>query len=596
MNPIFALAGNPNCGKTTLFNALTGSHQTVGNWPGVTVEKRSAVFAIDGKTIELVDLPGTYSLTPYSLEEQVTRDYLLARKMTAVINVVDATALERGLFFTLSLLNEGIRVIVALNLMDELDRDGGSINTDILSKELSCPVVPISARQRTGFTELFQQIVRSFDGQATTPSPLSPLSEEETYARIAQILNAAAYNKRRAGTSSASERLDRVLTGRFTALPLLVCALLAVFYLAFGAPGKALTQLAEQAVSRILLFFALLCQPLPAWMRSLILDGALAGAGSVLCFLPQVLILYFFMAIIEDTGYMARAAYITDRLFRHLGLSGRSVIPLIMGLGCTTAAAGAVRGVENERDRQLTAMLLPCISCGAKLPVYSLFARAFFPGREAPVILSLYAFGIFALALEGKFLSRLLFREDDSPFILELPAYRLPVWASVARRLGQRAGDFVKRAGSVIVLMSVVFWFMRYFSPAFSPALSMNESLLAAVSAWIAPLFAAMGFGSWQAVSALISGFAAKECIISSFQVMFLCPDQTSLVANLSAAFSGAAGAYAYLLFILLAPPCVSALAALKREIRSRRAMALMLGTETGAAALAAAAAFLLFG
>ena len=583
MGYVAALVGNPNCGKTSLFNALTGSHQYVGNWPGVTVEKREAHFTVNDLDVTLIDLPGAYSLTPYSVEERVTRDFLKKGEADVVVNVVDGMNLERGLYFTLSLLARGLSVIVAVNMMDELRREGGSFDRERLSEALSCPVIPLSAKERTGFDELFSEIDKKARNRA--PSNASwekePPSEDEIYTRAAEILRISGYRKRKAGRSDRTDRIDRALIGKYTAFPILICVMLTVFYFAFGAPGKALTRLVERLFRALAISVAPLLTPLPGWTQSLILDGVLSGAGSVVGFLPQVLILYFFMSVIEDSGYMARAAFVTDRMLRSLGLTGRSVIPLIMGLGCTTTAATAARSVENDRDRKMTAMLLPCMSCGAKLPVYSLISRAFFPGHEAIVILSLYGIGVLFLAFEGHFLNRFVFRADDAPFLMELPEYRLPLPASVARRLTERARDFIKRAGSVIVLMSAVFWFFRYFAPDLTRAEGLQSSICARFGLGICPFFAPFGFGSWQAVCALISGLVAKESILSALQVIFLAPDAQTLIRFLPVAFHGAAGAYAYLVFILLTPPCVSAVNAVSRELGSAKLTCVMLVLET---------------
>ena len=595
MDCVAALAGNPNCGKTSLFNALTGSHQYVGNWPGVTVEKREAHFTIDELDVTLIDLPGTYSLTPYSVEERVTRDFLINQKANIVVNVVDAMNLERGLYLTLSLLAQGLCVIVAVNMMDELRREGGSFNRARLSEALSCPVIPLSAKERTGFDELFSEIyAKAWNPNSFVPNeiPTDENNEDAIYARISRILKNANYKKRKAGKKSRTDQIDRVLIGRYTAFPFLICVMLAAFFIAFGAPGKALTALAARIFRIIPLSAAPFLAPLPAWIQSLVMDGILSGAGSVISFLPQVLILYFIMSVIEDSGYMARAAFVTDRLLRGLGLTGRSVIPLIMGFGCTTTAAATARSVENDRDRKMTAMLLPCMSCGAKLPVYSLIAAAFFPGREAPVLLSLYGIGILFLAIEGQFLNRFVFRADDAPFLLELPEYRVPLPSSIARRLGQRARDFVRRAGSVIVLMSAIFWFFRYFSPGLTRAEDLRASIAAQFGLKISPFFAPFGFGSWQAVCALFSGLVAKESILSALQVIFLAPDAQTLLCCLPKAFSGAAGAYAYLVFILLTPPCVSAVNAIWREVRSKRLVFIMLAIETASGLAASFIAF----
>ncbi len=594
MNGIAALAGNPNCGKTTLFNALTGAHQYVGNWPGVTVDKREAIFDVNDAQITLIDLPGAYSLTPYSIEERVTADYLSSGEANAVINIVDAMHLERSLLLTLQLLHRRLPVIVAVNMMDELTREGGRIDIPALSQALGCPVVAISARHKTGFDELFSALYQAIAHPKAPAVPDADREEDEEafYRRAFVLLKTAGYRKRRSEGRDRTARLDRILTGRYTAFPILLSVLLLMFFLAFGAPGAYLTGLVGSAVDRLRIMTLWLLRRQPTWISSLIADGILAGAGSVLGFLPQILILYLLMAIIEDTGYMARAAFITDRLLRRLGLSGRSVIPMLMGLGCTTTAAAAARGVENERDRRMTVMLTPCMSCGAKLPVYALMARSFFPGHEAVVVLSLYLLGGIMLAIMGTCLRRLVFREGETPFLMELPAYRMPVWRSVGRRLYERARDFIRRAGTLIVLLSAVCWFLQAFTPTLKLTAHMDTSIMACVGRWLAPLFKPMGFGSWQAVSCLLSGLVAKEGILSALQVLLHAPGAAALMRSLPTAFCGAAGAYAFLAFILISPPCISAISASARELKSPKLLITMLVMETAFAALLSIAAY----
>lgn len=592
MNGVAALAGNPNCGKTTLFNALTGAHQYVGNWPGVTVEKREAIFDVNDAQITLIDLPGSYSLTPYSIEERVTADYLNSCEASAIINLVDAMHLERSLLLTLQLLNRRLPVIVAINMMDELAREGGKIDIPALSQALDCPVVAISARRKTGFDELFGALYETVAHPMVPAASAGDEDEEAIYRRVPSLLRTAGYKKRRIDSHDRTGEIDRVLTGRWTAFPILLSVLLLMFFLAFGAPGAYLTGLVGSAVDKLRVLALWLLRRQPAWVSSLLADGILAGAGSVLGFLPQILILYLLMAIIEDTGYMARAAFITDRLLRRLGLSGRSVIPMLMGLGCTTTAAAAARGVENERDRRMTVMLTPCMSCGAKLPVYTLIARAFFPGYEAVVILSLYLLGGVMLAVMGTCLRRLVFREGETPFLMELPAYRMPVWRSVGQRLYERAVDFIRRAGTLIVLLSAVCWFLQAFTPNLKLTANMDASIMACAGRWLAPLFKPMGFGSWQAVSSMLSGLVAKEGILSAMQVLFRAPGSAALMYALPTAFCGAAGAYAFLTFILISPPCISAISASARELKSPKLLITMLVMETAFAALLSTAIY----
>ncbi len=576
-----ALAGNPNCGKTTLFNALTGSDLRVGNWPGVTVEKREATFDINGLNAVLTDLPGAYSLEPYSIEETVTRDYLLSDECEVVINIVDAMNLERGLYLTSQLLRLRKPVILCVNMSDELESEGGRLDSAALSKFLGCPVVMLSARRRTGFDELFSDLYSAFTEPNLPPSPNFIESDTEAHKWIALALKSADYSKRASGRGDITERLDKIFTGKYTAFPILLLTLSVMFMLAFGPVGRLLTDFTELVINGMGALISNAVSGLPEWTRSFISDGVFAGAGGVMCFLPQILILFAFMAIIEDTGYMARAAFVTDRLLKKIGLSGRSAIPMLMGLGCTTTAAALARSVENERDRRLTVMLTPCMSCAAKLPVYTAVAVACFPNFAWTAILSLYALGVLVMGVLGLVYKKAAFKSGETQFLMELPTYRLPVFSAVMRRIKIRTVDFIKRAGSVIVLLSAVMWFFRYFDPSLSPAASMDESIIAKVGMWLAPIFKPLGFGSWQAVAGLFSGLVAKEGVLSTLQVLFRAPNAAALTSSIAANLSGAAGGYAYLAFILLYPPCCSAIAAIRRELRSRRLLLIMLAAQT---------------
>ncbi len=587
-----ALAGNPNCGKTTLFNALTGSDLRVGNWPGVTVEKRDAAFDINGLSAVLTDLPGAYSLEPYSIEETVTRDYLLSDECEVVVNIVDAMNLERGLYMTSQLLHLKKPVILCVNMSDELENEGGRLDTDALSDFLGCPVVMLSARKRTGFDELFSNLYNAFTDPNPPPPPDFKEGDTEAHKWIATALKRADYSKRAAGRGDITEKLDRVFTGKYTAFPILLLTLSLMFMLAFGSVGRLLTDFTEMLINGAGTLLSGAVAGLPEWTRSFIMDGVFAGAGGVMCFLPQILILFAFMAVIEDTGYMARAAFVTDRLLKKIGLSGRSTIPMLMGLGCTTTAAALARSVESERDRRLTVMLTPCMSCAAKLPVYAAVTVACFPNFAWTAILSLYALGVLVMAALGLIYKKTAFKAGETQFLMELPAYRLPVLKAVARRLKIRTLDFIKRAGGVIVLLSAVMWFFRYFDPSLSPAASMDESMIARAGMWLAPLFRPLGFGSWQAVAGLFSGLVAKEGVLSTLQVLYRAPNAAALTSSIASDLSGAAGGYSYLAFILLYPPCCSAIAAIRRELRSRKLLLTMLAAQTVSAYLVSLAMY----
>ena len=684
MSITIALAGNPNSGKTTLFNALTGSNQYVGNWPGVTVERKEARFDLKGEEATLVDLPGVYSLSPYSIEENITRHFIAQHAPDVVLNIVDATNIERNLYLTLQLMELERPVVIALNLMDELERRGIHPDCQALSRLLGAPVVPISAKKGQGFEALFEAIyhqakhpviaymVRRYDestrraleeivsalggsdshsafdldehrehrdeverdddhsaqaqhrhiggyedeGDEDFAPPTTwvavkllegdeeikasaQLSEAQRsriraaidayvergrekhpgidsltlmvdarYAAIEKALNESGFPRQREHETTVSDKIDRVLTHRVFAFPIFFAVLALMFALTFGWPGTALSDLVEQGIGLLSEGVSAALSSAPAWIRALLVDGVLAGVGGVLVFLPQILIIFLFMSILEDSGYMSRAAFITDRLLRRFGLSGRSFIPMLMGFGCTTTAVIAARGVENERDRRMTILLTPFMSCGAKLPVYGLITAAIFPGNSALVVLSLYLLGILLMVVAGLVLRKTTFREGETPFVMELPAYRVPSVKNVARRLWDRAKDFIVRAGTIIFAMSVVVWFLQSFSPSLQMVTDPAQSMFGRLGAFIAPIFAPLGFGEWQKSVSLLSGLVAKEAVVSTMQVLYAAGSTAQLGTLLVTKFTPLS-AYAYLVFILLYTPCVSAVAAIRRETGS---------------------------
>ncbi len=577
------LAGNPNCGKTTLFNALTGSNQYVGNWPGVTVEKKEAKLRRDGDEIRVVDLPGVYSLSPYSIEEKIARDYIDSGAADVVIDIVDATNLERNLYLTLQLLERGNRVVIALNLMDELKKRGIGPDVARLSDAIGAPVAPISAKKNQGIDGLMALVARAAR-EKKEPAPRALRAGEDDladadlialararYDRIEKALSVAGFPR---GTykRTVSDAADGLVMNRYLAFPLFFAFMALMFVVTFGAPGEGLRLLMERVISLAGKGAALFLNAAhaPAWARSLAVDGVLAGVGGVLAFLPQILLLFFCMSVMEDSGYMARAAFMTDRPLRRLGLSGRSFIPMLMGFGCTTTAVIAARGVENERDRRMTIMLTPYMSCGAKLPVYALFAAAFFPASRAGVVLGLYGLGVCAMVLAGAAMRKIWFRTGETPFVMELPEYRMPTVKSVLRRLSDRARDFMTRAGTVIFAMSVLIWFLRAFTPGLQPTGEIAGSMLGALGAFVSPVFRPLGFGDAAKCVALVAGMVAKEAVVSTMRVIYAAADAGALIATLSVHFTRAS-AVSYLVFILLYTPCVSALAAMRRELGTTR-------------------------
>lgn len=701
-----ALAGNPNSGKTTLFNALTGSNQYVGNWPGVTVERKEALFELGEDQAILTDLPGVYSLSPYSIEENITRHFIAQHRPDVVLNIVDATNLERNLYLTLQLMELERPLVIALNLMDEIERHGGHIDCHRLSLLLGAPVVPISAKKRTGFDELFTQLHK----QAHAPVTASPLRRydaatrmavanivaalggaeahsafdvsehfghrdlhhrdddhtaeaphahiggyedegdldcapptawvalkllegddailssvhltddqrekirnavdaylnegrkvhpgidgltlvaEARYAAIEAMLKQAGFRRAAAAADDLSDRIDQVMTHRVFAFPIFLAVMGLMFAVTFGPVGQTLSGWVRHLINDLLGAWVqrfLAAANSPGWIQSLVLEGVIAGVGGVVTFLPQILMIFLFLSILEDSGYMSRAAFITDRLLRRFGLSGRSFIPMLMGFGCTTTAVIGARAVENERDRRMTILLTPFMSCGAKLPVYGLFAAAFFARGQALVVFSLYLLGMLMMILVGLILRKTAFREGDTPFLMELPPYRWPTVKNVARRLWERAKDFLTRAGTVIFAMSVAIWFLQSFTFGLRYVADSELSIFGWIGRFISPVLAPLGFGDWRKGVALLSGLIAKEAVVSTLQVLYAAPDTGVLVGMLPQYFSPLS-AYSFLVFTLLYPPCVAAMAAIRRELGSRRLLWLSIGIQVGAAYAAA--------
>ena len=638
---IFALVGNQNCGKTTLFNALTGSNQHVGNFPGVTVDQK--VGEVKGApNCSVVDLPGIYSIRPYSQEEIVTRDFVLSGKPDGIINIVDATNMERNLYLTLQLLELHIPTVVALNMMDELTGNGGSVNVQKLSKALGVPVVPISAAKNEGVSELVRQFVRVAKDrvlpQVMDFCPVGPVHRcihavshliedhaqragvsprfcatkliegDESFFELLElrqnerellehsiiemehdtgmdrnaalaamrydfIEKAAAESVVKARESKEhrrSVRIDAVLTNRFAALPLLLCIMFLVFYLTFHLVGAWLSDLLSLGIDGLT---SLTDQALTAYginpvVHSLIIDGIFAGVGSVLSFLPLIVVLFFFLSVLEDTGYMARVAFVMDKLLRKIGLSGRSFVPMLVGFGCSVPAIMATRTLSSDRDRKMTILLTPYMSCSAKIPIYAVFSAAFFPDHAALVMIGLYVLGIVLGIIVAFILKGTLFRGKPVPFVMELPNYRFPSARNVGILLWEKAWDFIRRAFTVIFTATIIIWFLQTFDARLNVVSDSADSLLALVGRWIAPVFRPLGFGDWQAVTALISGFTAKEAVISTLGVL-LGVGMENLGPALHTLFTPLA-AGSFLIFTLLYTPCVAAVTTIRRELGSR--------------------------
>ena len=633
---IFALAGNQNCGKTTLFNALTGSNQHVGNFPGVTVDRKSG--EIRGvKNATVVDLPGIYSLRPYTQEEIVSRDFILNEKPDGIINIVDATNIERNLYLTLQLLELRTPMVLALNMMDEVNANGGSIDVRKMSKALGIPVVPISAARDEGVSELIDQAVQTVRA-GTLPQVTDFCGADSPVHRcLHAVVHLIADHADRLhiparfcaaklieGDEALAERLgldqnekellehcivqmeteggldrnaaladmryqfiegvvrdsvvkchesrehqrslaaDRILTGRYTALPVFFGVMLLVFYLTFDVIGAAFSTLLDLGIDAVtdLTDRALTAYGINPVAHSLVIDGIFAGVGGVLSFLPVIVTLFFFLSILEDTGYMARVAFVMDKLLRKIGLSGRSIVPMLIGFGCSVPAIMATRTVSSDRDRKMTILLTPYMSCSAKIAIYAFFTDALFPRYKALVMMGLYFLGILVGILAALVMKGTAFRGKPVPFVMELPNYRLPSLKNVGLLLWEKARDFLQRAFTVIFLATIVIWFLQTFDTRLNVVTDNGASLLALVGRLLAPLFAPLGFGDWRCVTALISGFIAKESVVSTLQVLLGGAALSSLFPLRSAV--------SFLVFTLLYTPCVAAIATIRRELGSR--------------------------
>ena len=639
----FALAGNQNCGKTTLFNQLTGSNQHVGNFPGVTVDRKSGAIRNNPNT-EVTDLPGIYSMSPYTSEEIVTRQFIIGEKPTGIINIVDATNIERNLYLTMQLMELDTPMVLALNMMDEMRGNGGTVRINKMEAMLGIPVVPISAAKNEGVDELVDHALHVAKYQER-PGRMDFCSEEdhggavhrcihgiihliEDHAEAAgipvrfaatklvegdqrieaalkldqnekemiehiivqmeqergldraaaiadmrfhfihQLVEQTVVKPRQSKEQLRSAQIDRFLTGRYTAIPAFVGIMALVFYLTFGVIGLALQNLLEVGIDALT---AAVDSTLTAWnvnaaVHSLVIDGIFTGVGSVLSFLPIIVTLFFFLSLLEDTGYMARVAFVMDKLLRRIGLSGRSIVPMLIGFGCTVPGVMASRTLPSERDRKMTILLTPFMSCSAKLPIYSLFAAAFFPEHAALVMVSLYFLGIAVGILMAILLKSSVFKGEAVPFVMELPNYRLPGLKNVVQLLWEKARDFLQRAFTVIFVATIIIWFLQSFDMRLSLTADPQQSILAWLASGIAPLFAPLGFADWRVSTALITGFMAKESVVSTLTILY------GSSAAFAAALSPAAAA-PLLVFCLLYTPCIAAVASVKRELGGKWAL-----------------------
>lgn len=638
---IFALIGNQNCGKTTLFNQLTGSNQHVGNFPGVTVERKEGVVKGHPEMI-VVDLPGIYSLSPYTSEEVVTRDFLIDGKPDAIINIVDATNIERNLYLSLQLIEMGIPMVIALNMMDEMRANKGSIDISRFIEEIGVPAVPISASKNEGTADLVDIAIKVAQEQ-TLPKRmdfcrgsvhkaihgLAHLIEDHAqaagippryaatkliendlptiqrlkinqneldivdhivtemegelgtdrnaaladmrYDYIENLCRLTVHKALQTKEQLRSIKIDSVLTHKFWSLPIFLGIMLAIFFITFGPIGSFFSDLLSNAIAGLtdLVNHLLLDAGVNDTLRSLVIDGVFAGVGGVLSFLPIIVILFFLLSLLEDSGYMARVAFIMDNLLRKIGLSGRSFVPMLIGFGCSVPAILSTRTLSSDRDRKMTILLTPYMSCSAKLPIYAVFTAAFFKEHQALVMIGIYVLGIVVGILSGLLFKKTLFKGNPVPFVMELPAYRMPSAKSVTLHMWEKAKDFVRKAFTVIFIATLVIWFLQSFDIRFNLVENSADSMLGAIGKFIAPVFAPLGFGDWRASTALLTGLSAKEAVVSTFSVL-MGTTRDGLAVALGTIFTPLT-AFSFLTFTLLYTPCVAAMTAMKNELGSRR-------------------------
>ena len=636
---IFALAGNQNCGKTTLFNQMTGSNQHVGNFPGVTVERKDGVVR-GHNSATVVDLPGIYSLSPYSSEEIVTRDFLLKQHPDAIINIVDATNIERNLYLSMQLIELNIPMVIALNMMDEVRANGGTVRIPEFQRQIGVPVVPISASKNQGIGELidialetarFRRLPKRQDfcsgavhrtvhsiahmvedhaqrihvpprfaatklvegdepmqrALALSENEIDMINHDVTemerelrtdreaaladmrYTFIEKLCAATVVRMGESKEHKRSVRIDRVLTGKYLAIPIFLLIMILIFWLTFGLVGKALSDLLSIGIDAVTSAASagLTAYGINPVVKSLIVDGVFAGVGSVLQFLPTIVVLFFCLSILEDSGYMARVAFVMDKLLRKIGLSGRSFVPMLIGFGCSVPAIMSARTLSSERDRKMTILLTPFMSCSAKLPIYAIFTAAFFPKHAVLVMILLYVTGMLMAVVSGLLMKKTIFPGNPVPFVMELPNYRMPSARSVLLLVWDKAKGFLVRAFTVIFLATIVIWFLQTFDAHFNVVSSGQDSMLAVVGKFVAPVFAPLGFGDWRASTALLTGFTAKEAVISTLAIL-MGTTTSGLGAALSTMLTPLT-AFAFLIFTLLYTPCVAAINAVKREMNS---------------------------
>ena len=652
---LIALAGNQNCGKTTLFNRLTGSNQHVGNFPGVTVEKKMGIIK-NFKEATLVDLPGIYSLSPYTSEEVVTRDFILKDHPALIVNIVDATNIERNLYLSLQLMELKTPMVIALNMMDEVTASGNSIDVEKLSKHLQIPIVPISASKNEGINDLIsvikketrkhqeaihldfckgevhraihsiahiiedhaqtadyptrfaatklvegdepmqralhlhqddldiiEKIVKSMEDALGTDREAA--LADMRYSYIEELVKDCVVKNHRSQGLKRSQRIDQLLTHKYLGIPVFILIMLMIFYLTFGPIGGTLQGLLEEGIDIAVnaLSDLLMHLQVSSWLHALVIDGICNGVGSVLSFLPVIVTLFFFLSLLEDSGYMARVAFVMDKALRKLGLSGRSFVPMLIGFGCSVPVIMSTRTLSSDRDRKMTIVVTPFMSCSAKLPIYGMITAAFFPEHTALILISVYLIGIFVAILSALLLKRTVFQGESVPFVLELPAYRIPSAKSVLLHMWEKAKDFLRKAFTIIFVASIIIWFLQSFDFAFNFVEDSSTSMLANIGTWISHIFAPLGFEDWRASTALVTGITAKESVVSTLSVLTNTTSDAGLSVALQTIFSPVS-AFAFLCFTVLYMPCVAAFAATKRELGSMKQALATVAYQTGVA------------
>lgn len=662
---VFALAGNPNSGKTTLFNELTGSHYQVGNWAGVTVERKEGICKYvfhnhvthfdthehesehkhdeSHNHIRIVDLPGIYSLSPHSAEEVITRDYIIKEKPDLILNIVDATNLERNLYLTTQLAELETPMIIALNMMDALEQNGVSVDIESLEKEIGIKIMPISASKGRGVQDLvtaaldiaanhtakdypvrykaniekavsdikalealprlcalkllenderLSQSIKSEQTAEIINKQNSVINDMETYIaeeRYQFIKGAVKKSTKKTGRNIQAERtgkIDSVVNHPIFAIPIFIAIMFVIFQITFGSFGTTLSDFVDTLFNEYFAGFVGDCFAkwnVAPFLRGLIIDGIISGVGGVVTFFPQIMLLFLFLSFLEDSGYMARTAFIMDKFFMKLGLSGKSFVPMVMGFGCSVPAIMSVRTLENERDRKLTLLLLPFMSCSAKMPVYAVFTAALFPNNAGIVTFSLYLVGIFLGTVSGLIFSKTVLKGDIPPFVLELPPYRIPTVKSTFHHMWDKARDFAIRAGTVLLMASVIIWLLQNLDLHLHMISDSRDSVIGSIGRLIAPVFKPCGFGNWRAAVSLLSGFAAKEAVVSTMSILYGAPNSAELMTSLSQAFTPLS-AYSFLIFVLLYVPCMAAVSALSTELNSKKLTAFSVFWQVGIA------------